>query len=132
MPPEADAIENMFQQITGEPKPLKNDKDDIGEYGKLAQFEEQEKPAAEKPKTLNERVSRGLSFGLNDRIVFIKHLFNGSTPDYNRVLSQLNTANSQEEAFTLIDSLIKPDYNNWEGKEAYENRFKELIARKFD
>lgn len=132
MPPEADAIDAMFKQITSEPKPVKNDKDDIGEYGRLAEFEEQEKPATDKPKTLNDRVSRGLSFGLNDRIVFIKHLFGGSTADYNRVLSQLNTANNQEEAFNLIDQMVKPDYNNWEGKEVYESRFKELVARKFD
>ena len=132
MPAEADAIEAMFKQITSEPEPVKNDKDDIGEYGRLAEFEEQEKPAADKPKTLNDRVSRGLSFGLNDRIVFIKHLFGGSTADYNRVLSQLNTANNQEEAFNLIDQMVKPDYNYWEGKEVYEARFKELVARKFD
>ena len=132
MPPEADAIEHMFQQITGTPKTFKNDKDDIGEYGQLAEFEETDKPKEEKHKTLNDRASKGLSFGLNDRIAFIKNLFNGSTEDYNRVLSQLNTANSQSEAFSLIDQMVKPDYNYWEGKEVYETRFKELVARKFD
>ena len=132
MPPEADAIEAMFQQITQQPDAVKNDKDEIGEYGRIAEFEEDEKPQESKPKRLNDRISRGLSFGLNDRIAFIKHLFNGSDTDYNRVLSQLNTANSEEEAFNLIDQMVKPDYNNWEGKEMYETRFKELIARKFD
>lgn len=132
MPPEADAIEAMFQQITQQPDAVKNDKDEIGEYGRIAEFEEDNKPQESKPKRLNDRISRGLSFGLNDRIAFIKHLFNGSDTDYNRVLSQLNTANSEEEAFNLIDQMVKPDYNNWEGKEMYETRFKELIARKFD
>lgn len=132
MPPEADAIEAMFQQITQQPDVVKNDKDEIGEYGRIAEFEEDNKPQESKPKRLNDRISRGLSFGLNDRIAFIKHLFNGSDTDYNRVLSQLNTANSEEEAFNLIDQMVKPDYNNWEGKEMYETRFKELIARKFD
>ena len=132
MPPEADAIEAMFQQITQQPDAVKNDKDEIGEYGRIAEFEEDEKPQESKPKRLNDRISRGLSFGLNDRIAFIKHLFNGSDTDYNRVLSQLNTANSEEEAFNLIYQMVKPDYNNWEGKEMYETRFKELIARKFD
>ena len=132
MPPEADAIEAMFQQITQQPDAVKNDKDEIGEYGRIAEFEEDEKPQESKPKRLNDRISRGLSFGLNDRIAFIKHLFNGSDTDYNRVLSQLNTANSEEEAFNLIDQMVKPDYNKREGKEMYETRFKELIARKFD
>ena len=117
MPPEADAIEAMFQQITQQPDAVKNDKDEIGEYGRIAEFEEDEKPQESKPKRLNDRISRGLSFGLNDRIAFIKHLFNGSDTDYNRVLSQLNTANSEEEAFNLIDQMVKPDYNNWDGKE---------------
>ena len=132
MPPEADAIEAMFQQITQKPDVVKNDKDEIGEYGRIAEFEDDAKPQESKPRKLNDRISRGLSFGLNDRIAFIKHLFNGSDTDYNRVLSQLNTANSEEEAFTLIDQMVKPDYNNWDGKEMYETRFKELVARKFD
>ena len=76
MPPEADAIEAMFQQITQQPDAVKNDKDEIGEYGRIAEFEEDEKPQESKPKRLNDRISRGLSFGLNDRIAFIKHLFN--------------------------------------------------------
>ena len=132
MPPEADAIEAMFQQITQKPDVVKNDKDEIGEYGRIAEFEDDAKPQESKPRKLNDRISRGLSFGLNDRIAFIKHLFNGSDTDYNRVLSQLNTANSEEEAFNLIDQMVKPDYNNWDGKEMYETRFKELVARKFD
>lgn len=132
MPPEADAIEAMFQQITQKPNVVKNDKDEIGEYGRIAEFEDDAKPQESKPRKLNDRISRGLSFGLNDRIAFIKHLFNGSDTDYNRVLSQLNTANSEEEAFNLIDQMVKPDYNNWDGKEMYETRFKELVARKFD
>ncbi|RXG18008.1 hypothetical protein DSM03_101686 [Leeuwenhoekiella aestuarii] len=130
MPPEADAIEAMFQQITQQPQPVKNDKDEIGEYGRIAEFEDTKTDEPAKPRKLNDSVSRGLSFGLNDRIAFIKHLFNGSNSDYNRVLSQLNTVNSQQEAFDLIDQMVKPDYNNWEGKEVYETRFKDLVARK--
>ena len=133
MPSEADAIDEMFQKITQEPNYLKNDRDEIGEYGRLPEFEEKETAKEElKPKKLNDRVTRGLSFGLNDRIAFIKHLFNGSASDYNRVLSQLNTARTKEEAFNLINTMIKPDYNMWEGKEVYENRFMELVGRKFD
>ena len=133
MPSEADAIDEMFQKITQEPNYLKNDRDEIGEYGRIPEFEEKEAAKEElKPKKLNDRATRGLSFGLNDRIAFIKHLFNGNAADYNRVLSQLNTARSKEEAFNLINTMIKPDYNMWEGKEVYENRFMELVGRKFD
>ncbi|RXG24273.1 hypothetical protein [Leeuwenhoekiella aequorea] len=133
MPSEADAIDDMFQKITQEPKFVKNDRDEIGEYGRIPEFEEKEAVKEEaKPKKLNDRGTRGLTFGLNDRIAFIKHLFNGNSSDYNRVLSQLNTARSKEEAYNLINTMIKPDYNSWEGKEVYENRFMELVGRKFD
>ncbi|MGB3774440.1 MAG: hypothetical protein WA951_04215, partial [Leeuwenhoekiella sp.] len=83
-------------------------------------------------KSLNDRLTKGLKIGLNDRIVFIKHLFNGSASDYNRVLSQLNTQRSAQEALSFIDGMIKPDYNNWEGKELYEQRFKDLLEKKFN
>ncbi|MFI8377751.1 hypothetical protein [Leeuwenhoekiella sp. NPDC079379] len=133
MPSEADAIDEMFQKITQEPNYLKNDRDEIGEYGRIPEFEEKEAAKEElKPRKLNDRVAKGLSFGLNDRIAFIKHLFNGNSADYNRVLSQLNTARTKEEAYNLINTMIKPDYNMWEGKEVYENRFMELVGRKFD
>ena len=68
---------------------------------------------------------------MNDRVGFVKHLFNESTEDYNRVLSQLNTHSSFDEAKDFIAEIIKPDYNNWEGKEDYEVRFLEIVEKKF-
>ncbi len=133
MPPEADDIDEMFQQITGEPKYQKNDMKDIGEYGRLAEFEDKkETPSETKQRSLNDRLTKGLSFGLNDRIAFIKHLFNGSATDYNRVLSQLNTVGSKSEAINFINQMVKPDYNNWSGKEVYESRFIDLVEKKFE
>ena len=85
----------------------------------------------EKSKSLNDRFSKTINIGLNDRVGFVKHLFNESTEDYNRVLSQLNTHSSFEEAKEFIAEIIKPDYNNWEGKEDYEVRFLEIVEKKF-
>ena len=43
-------------------------------------------------KSLNDRLAGdALKFGLNDRIGFVKDLFEGSAEDFNRVVSQLNT-----------------------------------------
>ena len=84
-----------------------------------------------KPKSLNDRLNTGISIGLNDRIAFTKHLFDGSQEDYNRVISQLNTIESETEAKAFVFDMIKPDYNNWTGKEEYETRFIEIIERKF-
>ncbi len=77
----------------------------------------------ETKRSLNDRLKKGVSFGLNDRLVFIKHLFGGNSGDYDRVLSQLNTFQSFESAKNFLETVVKPDYNNWEGEETYEERF---------
>lgn len=80
--------------------------------------------------TIDKQVT-GISIGLNDRIAFVKHLFGNSDEDYNRVMNQLITFDSFEEAQNFIEDMVKPDYNNWEGKEDYEQRFIEIIEKKF-
>ena len=71
-----------------------------------------------------------LQIGLNDRIAFVKHLFDGSQEDFNRVLSQLNSFKTEKEAKYFLNNLVKPDYN-WSNKEEYEQRLVNLIERKF-
>jgi hypothetical protein len=51
--------------------------------------------------------------------------------DYNRVLSQLGTIDTEERSVAFIVNMVKPDYDHWAGKEEYEARFMNLIARKF-
>lgn len=86
---------------------------------------------AEKAVSLNDRLSKGITVGLNDRIAFVKNLFNNSNEDYNRVLSQLITFDTYGEAQDFINNMIKPDYNNWEGKDDYAQRFMEVVEKKF-
>ncbi|KAA1247269.1 hypothetical protein [Aquimarina sp. RZ0] len=86
----------------------------------------------EKPKSLNDQLKKGINIGLNDRLAFIKHLFDGSSTDYNRVLSQLNTLNSKSGARQFVKNMVKPDYNNWEGKEEYEERFMQIVSSKYE
>lgn len=87
----------------------------------------------EEPTTviLNEKIAKGITIDLNDRIGFVKHLFGNDTEDYNRVLNQLITFDNFEETQNFIEDMVKPDYNNWEGKEDYAQRFMEIIERKF-
>ncbi|WP_281238569.1 hypothetical protein [Flavobacterium praedii] len=89
---------------------------------------EKEEP---KPVPLNDKLAKEITIGLNDRIAFVKHLFGGNNEDYNRVLNQLITFDTFLETKTFIDEMVKPDYNNWEGKEEYELRFVEIIEKKF-
>jgi hypothetical protein len=84
-----------------------------------------------KPYTTKETPSRQITFGLNDRIGFEKNLFGGSSEDMNRVISQLSTFDTFAEAHDFIEDMVKPDYNNWEGKEDYAKRFMAIIEQKF-
>lgn len=83
-------------------------------------------------KSINDVVmqQKSLQIGLNDRIAFVKHLFEGSQEDFNRVVSQLNTMETEKEALSFL-KMIKKEYN-WDGKEVYEERLLLLIDRKFN
>ena len=81
-------------------------------------------------KSLNDQLQSNIEIGLNDRIAFVKHLFNGNQEDFNRVISQLNTIKTEKEAKKFISKMIKPDYN-WTEKEEYEERLIKIIERKF-
>lgn len=84
-----------------------------------------------KTASLNDTLIKGINIGLNDRIAFVKHLFGGSNEDFNRVISQISTYDSFEEVQQFIVDMVKPDYNNWEGKEEYADRFMNLVEKKF-
>ncbi|SEP15817.1 hypothetical protein SAMN05444671_2886 [Flavobacterium sp. CF108] len=90
-----------------------------------------ETPKEPKSVSLNEKLAKGFHIDLNDRIAFTKNLFGNSTEDYSRVLNQLLTFDSYAEAKDFIENMVKPDYNNWEGKDDYAERFLGIIEKKF-
>ncbi len=81
-------------------------------------------------KSLNDQLQSTIQIDLNDRIVFVKHLFDGNQSDFNRVVSQLNTFKTEKEAKKFINKMIKPDYD-WSNKEEYEARLFSIIERRF-
>lgn len=87
--------------------------------------------AEQKSVSLNEKLAKNINIDLNDRIAFTKHLFGNSGEDYNRVLNQLITFDTFYETRDFIMDMVKPDYNNWEGKQDYEERFMDIIEKKF-
>ncbi|WP_178991573.1 hypothetical protein [Winogradskyella schleiferi] len=104
--------------------------DSIPEFEPIEAAKKRE--AESEKKSLNDKLKgKRLNIGLNDKLAFIKHLFEGKSEDYDRVISQINTTNSLEDARKLIFDMVKPDYNNWEGKEAYEVRFIEAVEGRF-
>ena len=80
--------------------------------------------------SLNDTLQTNIQIGLNDRIAFVKNLFEGSQEDFNRVISQLNTFKTEKEAKKFINKIVKPDYN-WSEQEDLENRLTAIIERRF-
>ena len=110
----ADVATNLFEKVTTESSVV------------------EKKPIEEvKKRSLNDALfDKNIQVGLNDRIAFVKYLFDGSQEDFNRVLSQLNSFTELEEAISFLNDFVKPDYD-WKNKEEYENRLMNLIERKF-
>lgn len=151
MPKEAQEVEDFLEEVFPKKDYNENDWDIItSHYKETPIFERKEtstpkqpettetametevQTETEKPKSINDSVNAGLSFGLNDRLAFIKHLFNGSADDYTRVLSQINTFQSLKEAESFISNQVKPDYNHWQDKEKVAQRFINLLEKRFN
>ena len=65
-------------------------------------------------------------------MAFIKNLFDESAEEYQRVISQILTYDDLEEAQNFIEKFVKPEYNSWEGKETFEERFYKIIEQNFN
>lgn len=134
MPDDTKEIDQVFEKSVTEKLYYKHDLEEItAGFEKEPVFEPKSNSSGALKKSLNDKLKHGsLNIGLNDKIAFIKHLFEGKAEDYDRVISQINTTNSYVEASRLIKEIVKPDYNNWKGKEIYEERLMEIILSKFD
>ena len=121
---ESAAIEDLFVSVTNPVFIKKEEEKELPPLPKTL-------PDNSLPKNLNDFLGKGIQIGLNDRLAFIKNLFEGSAEDYQRVLSQVQTYSDWEEAQLFIQEMIKPDYNNWEGKEEFETRFLKCIETNF-
>lgn len=138
MPEESQQVDLILEKTLPKETPKTVEFEHISpEFGNIPDFEPKEeaekREAEQRKKSLNDKLkSNQLQIGLNDKIAFIKHLFEGKTEDYDRVVSQINTAPSIADAKALINDMVKPDYNNWEGKEEYADRFMQLVENKFD
>jgi len=162
MPEESQRVDDLLKEILPEPKYIKNDLDEFAaSYEQTPTFERKEPSkgidvlegkisdtfpldqkiktqsvnidsASSRPKNLNDKLNQGLQIGLNDKLAFIKHLFDEKPEDYTRVLSQISTMKSYEEAANFISSKIKPDYDYWNSKEEYSKRFMNIIEKSFN
>lgn len=91
-----------------------------------------EKTISEPKKSLNDQVaSKQLQIGLNDRIAFVAHLFDGNIDEYNKAIGMINNLHTPDECWDFILNKVKPSYNNWQGKEEYEDRFFYIVSKRF-
>ncbi len=118
-------IEQLFAEFVAKTEILKNDKEEV--TPKIATDKKEEKL-----QSLNDKLTtKEISVGLNDRLAFVKHLFKENTEDFNRVISQLNTIETEDRSVAFIENMVKPEYDHWKGKEEYVTRFMTLIERRF-
>ncbi|WP_169316191.1 hypothetical protein [Mucilaginibacter paludis] len=106
-------------------------------------------PEPEKPLTINQLISAQLAgsrlasqmelqpikdlksaINLNDKLLFVRDLFNGYSMAYSEAIEILNRFNKFEEA----DQFLKLNYyvkNNWEAKQSSTDKFYDLLKRRF-
>ena len=131
LPPIVDTIKEIVKEI---PESKSSVADLFQENTKELSFERKDeapKNEIETQKSLNDKFSKGLQVDLNDRLAFIKHLFDQNANDYQRAISQIATLQTWEHAQKFILEMIKPDYNQWEGKEQYEIRLLKIVENNF-
>ncbi len=136
MPNEPEEIDVILEEALPKPKYQNNDLDDLmSGFKEMPVFEPVTRVSngiSNEKKSLNDKLKNGgFNIGLNDKIAFIKHLFEGKSEDYERVMSQLNSFESFANAQDFLINIVKPDYNNWANKEEFEVRFLQILESRF-
>lgn len=121
----------IFEKIN-EVSLFPSDSSDSEQAKQTKEEETKKEEEAPKPAAVNDNQSKTIAIGLNDRIGFVQHLFNDSNEDFNRVISQLNTFDTFEEAKNFINEMVIPDYGYWVGVEDYMERFMTIVEKKFE
>jgi hypothetical protein len=152
MPKEADDMDDFLNQVIPPQKARLDDWEELAaHYQETPVFERKDNKASQissvisevveetpsasesdRPKSINDTLSGGLTIGLNDRLAFIKHLFSGNADDFTRVLSQINTMQNFAEVRSFMEGQIKPDYNHWQDKDEFAERFMTLLEKRFN
>ena len=123
--PEPETYEKLFESVGTPPTFMSKKNESI--RNKL----DTEKEISNDKKNINDQFSKKLSVDNNERLAFIKHLFDGDTNNYERVLNQTLTLGSWSEVSNLISSKVKIEYNNWKGKEDIADRFLTVLQKSF-
>ena len=82
-------------------------------------------------KSLNNKLIKDIKLGLNNRLAFTRHLFDGDKQALRDCVKNINKCKNLKEVKLYVEQDIKPQYDYWKGKEKYEERFFDLIETKF-
>ncbi len=121
-----DIVTEMPEKIA-EKNPLLN----VSEDPIFVEKHKNKDSAKQLKENVNDKFMKGLHIDLNDRLAFTKYLFLDNKSEYQRVISQIATFSNFEEVENFILTMIKPEYDNWKGKEDYEKRFLEVLSKLF-
>ena len=124
--PEPETYEKLFETVETPPTFLSKTNESIKDEL------DTEKDNSNDKKNINDQFSKKLSVDNNERLAFIKHLFDGDKNNYERVLNQTLTLGSWSEVSNLITSKVKIEYNNWKGKEHIADRFLAILQKSFE
>ena len=124
--PEPEAYEKLFETFEETPSFEPKKKENSVKQSK------QEVETIPEIKNINDRFNKTLRIDHNDRLAFIKNLFEGDTASYEKVLSQIVTFESWEEVFNFIDVQVKTEYDNWNKNEEIADRFLAILQKNFD
>ena len=123
--PEPHAYEKLFETFEEIPSFEPKNKDSLVKDSKS------DIETVSKVKNINDHFAKNLSIDLNDRLAFIKNLFDGDTKAYDKVLSQIVSFESWAEVSTFLETQVKIEYNNWHDKEEISKRFSTILKKHF-
>jgi hypothetical protein len=138
IPKESQKVDDLLNELLPKMKNSKNELEDFAShYRETPVFErkdlvEKEFEILKEQNSLSEYKDQVLNMGLIDRTDFLKHLFDNDQEDFSRILSQIDSMSSFEEAETFISNHVKPEYNNWENRNEYEKRFMIFFKKRFN
>ncbi len=124
--PEPETYEKLFETFEKTPSFEPKKEETLGEESKLGI------ETISDFKNINDHFSKTLSIDLNDRIAFIKNLFEGDASAYDKVISQIVTFETWVEVFNFIEDQVKTEYENWNEKEEIAERFLAILQKNFD
>ena len=119
--PDIENYKNLFEVVAETPTFVLKEKDTSSSS----------KPINKVKKNINDHFAKTLTIDLNDRLAFIKHLFDGDKVFYERVISQIITFEKWTEVLKFIDNMVKPEYQNWKNKENHEEKFMAILKNSF-